>query len=96
MQRIERMKKFFLGSFLLRQKLNVVYQQHVHVAELVSEAGHLVVTQRVDHLVGELLAGEIADGRLRQQALDFVTDGLHQVGLAHADATIQEQWVVGF
>ena len=27
--------------------------------------------------------------------LDLVPDGLHQVGLAHADATVQEQRVVG-
>ena len=28
-------------------------------------------------------------------ALDLVADGLHQVGLAHADAAIQEERVVG-
>ena len=64
-------------------------------AELVAEAGHLVVAQRVDHLVGELLAGDVADGRLRHAPLDLVPDGLHQVGLAHADAAIQEERVIG-
>ena len=64
-QRVEGVEELFLGAFLLRQELDVVDQQHVHVAELVAEAGHLVVAQRVDHLVGELLAGDVADGRLR-------------------------------
>src|SRR4051812_1812126 len=95
MQRIEGMEKFFLGPFLLRQKLNVVYQQHVHVAELVAEAGHLVVTQRVDHLVGELLAGEIADGSFRLALLHLVSYGLHEVSLAHSHAAIKEKRVVG-
>ncbi len=95
-QRVEGVEELFLGAFLLGQELDVVHQQHVHVAELVAEADHLVVTQRVDHLVGELLAGDVADGRLGLAALDLVTDGLHQVGLAHADAAIQEERVVGF
>jgi len=76
--------------------MDVIDQQHIDIAELVAEADHLVVAQRVDHLVGELLAGDIADGRLREALLDLVPDGLHQVGLAHADAAIQEQRVVGF
>ena len=32
----------------------------------------------------------------RHLPLDLVADGLHQVGLAHADAAIEEQWVVRF
>ena len=89
-QRVESMEEFFLGAFLLCQKLNVIDQQDVDVAEFVAEAGHLVITQRVDHFIGELLAGDVADGRLRLYALDLVANGLHQVGLPHADAAIQE------
>ena len=77
------------------EELDVVDQQHVDVAELVAEAGHLVVAQRVDHLVGELFAGDVADGRLGLAALDLVADGVHQVGLAHADAAVEEERVVG-
>ena len=94
-QRVEGVEELFLGAFLLGQELDVVHQQHVHVAELVAEADHLVVAQRVDHLVGELLAGDVADGRLGLPALDLVADGLHQVGLAHADAAVEEERVVG-
>ena len=59
------MEKLLLCAFLLGQELNVIDQQHIHVAELVAKRGHLVVSERVDHLVGELLAGNVADGRLR-------------------------------
>ena len=94
-QRVEGMEELLLGALLLREELDVVDEQHVDVAKLVAEAGHLVVAQRVDHLVGELLAGDIADGGLRLAALDLVADGLHQMGLAHADAAVEEERVVG-
>ena len=77
------------------EELDVVDEQHVDVAELVAEAGHLVVAQRVDHVVRELLAGDVADGGLRRAALDLVADRLHQVSLAHADAAVEEERVVG-
>src|SRR5712691_11288195 len=64
-------------------------------SELVAKAGHLVVTQRVDHLVGELFTGDVTDGRLWLTPPDLVPNGLHQVGLAHSDAAIQEERVVG-
>ncbi len=95
MQGVEGVEELFLGALFLGKELNVVDQQHVHIAELVAEAGHLVVAQRVDHLVGELLAGYVADGGLGLLPLDFVADGLHQVGLPHSHATIKEERVVG-
>ena len=94
-QRIEGVEELFLRALFLRQELDVVHQQHVHLPEFIAEAGHLVVAQRVDHLVGELLARHIADRRLRRPPLDLVADRLHQVRLAHPDAAIQEQRVVG-
>ncbi len=93
-KRIEGMEEFFLRSFLAGKELNVVDQQHVHAAELVAEGGHLVVAQRVDHVIRKLLARYVTDGRLRLAPLHFVPNSLHQVGLAHADAAIQEQRVV--
>ena len=70
-------------------------EQQIDRAELVAEAGHAVVTQRVDHLVGELLARDIADRGLRFAALHLVADGVHEMGLAHAGAAVEEERVVG-
>ncbi len=89
------MEELLLRALLAGEKLNVVDQQDVDVAELVAEAGHLVVADRVDHLVGELLAADVADGSMRLSALHVVTDRMHQVGLAHSNAAIEEQRVVG-
>ena len=95
MQRIEGVEELLLGALFLRQELNVVHQQHVHIAELIAEADHLVIAQRVDHLVSKFLAGEIANGGLRLAALYLMSNGLHQVGLAHSNAAVEEQRVVG-
>ncbi len=57
---------------------------------------HLVVAQRVDHVIRKLLARHVADGRLRLAPLHLVPDGLHQMRLAHAHAAVEEQRVVGF
>ncbi len=54
----------------------------------------MLVTQRVDHVVGELLAGDVANGGLRQATLDLVSNGLHEMGLAHAYAAVEEERVV--
>src|SRR5207248_9001388 len=95
MQGVEGVEELLLGALLLGEELNIIDQKDVDGEELVAEAGHLVIAQRVDHLVGELLAGDVADGRLRLALLDLMPDGLHEVGLAHADAAIEEERVIG-
>src|SRR3954469_19663845 len=89
------MKELFLSAFLLCEELNIVDQQDVDIPELVAEAGHLVISQRIDHFVRELLAGDVADSCLRHCPLYLVPNGLHEMGLAHANTAVQEQRVVG-
>ncbi len=90
-QSVESVEELLLRPFLLRDELNVVDEQNVHGAEAIAEAGHAVVAQRGDHLVGELLCGNVADAGGWLASLYFVADGVHQVGLAHAHAAIQEE-----
>jgi hypothetical protein len=47
-QRVEGVEELLLHALLAGQELYVVDEQHVDRAELVAEAGHLVVAQRVD------------------------------------------------
>ena len=89
------MEELLLGALLAGEELNVVDEQDVDVAELVAERGHLVVADGVDHLVGELFAGDVADGGVGLAALYVVADGVHEMGLAHADAAVEEERVVG-
>ncbi len=94
-QRVEGVEELLLRALLLRDELDVVDEQHIHGAEAIAEAGHAVVAQRGDHLVGELFRGDVADARHGLAALHFVADGVHQVRLAHADAAIEEERIVG-
>src|SRR6185437_8516788 len=94
-QRVEGVEELLLGALLLGQELDIVNEQDIHVAKLVAEDGRLVVAQRIDHLVGELLARQVADGHLRLAALDLMPDGLHEMSLAHADSAIEEERVIG-
>ena len=94
-ERVEGVEELFLRALLLRDELNVVDEQHIHGAEAIAEAGHAIVADGVDHLVGELFGGDVADVRDRLAALHFVADGVHQVRLAHSHAAIEEERVVG-
>jgi hypothetical protein len=55
-QRVEGVEELLLHALLAGEELDVVDEQHVDGAELVAEAGHLVVAERVDQLVDELFA----------------------------------------
>ena len=76
------------------EELDVVDEQQIHGAEAVAEAGHLVVAHGADHLVGELLRGDVGDGRAGLAQLHLMTDGVHEVRLAHAHAAVEEERVV--
>ena len=90
------MEELLLGGLRLGQELDVVHHQHVHVAHAVAQlGGALLLYDGVDQLVGEALR------RGQQHVLrgirrdDVVADGVHLVGLAQADAAVDEQRIVG-
>src|SRR5689334_16005324 len=61
---------------------------------LLGEKLDVVDEQHVD--VSEFLAREIANRCVWLSALYFMTNCLHQVRLAHTDATVEEERVIGF
>ncbi len=94
-QRIEGVEELLLGALFSGKELNVIDQQHIYTAETIAETDHPVVLDGVDHLVGELLGGEIDDGAVGLTQLDLMADRLHEVGLAHTHAAIEEERIVG-
>ncbi len=92
---VEGVEELFLGFFLAGEELDVVDEEDVDGAVLVAEAGHLVEARGVGEVVDELLAGDVADGGVGLEAFYLVADGVHEVGLAHADAAVEEERVVG-
>ena len=92
---VEGVEELFLHALLAGEELHVVDEQDVDRAELVAEGGHFVVAEGVDELVDELFARDVADGGVGESAFRLVADGVHEVGLAHADAAVEEERIVG-
>jgi hypothetical protein len=93
-QRVESVKKLFLGALFSGNELNIVNQQHTHSVKALAEAEHLVETQRVDHFNRKLFRAHIAQPRRWIPLLDGMPNGTHQVRLAHAYSAVQKQRVV--
>ena len=90
------MEKFLLNSFLAREELDVVNQQHVGLAVFLAELGELVVLDPVNVFVGELFGREISDARAFFVARHVLADGMEQMRLAQADPAVKEKRIVGF
>ena len=58
-QRVEGVEELLLRPFLVLQELDVVDQQHVHVAVAAAEPVLLAVPDHVDEVVGELLRADV-------------------------------------
>jgi hypothetical protein len=54
-------EELLLGAFLVLQELDVVDQEHVHVAVPAPEPVLLAVPDHVDEVVGELLRADVPD-----------------------------------
>ena len=94
-QGVERVEELFLRLGLARQEVDVVDQQHVApVAVARAELVHPLVLQRLDELVHEPLGADVDDARAGLLLAHAVGEGMHQVGLAQAGASADEQRVV--
>ena len=82
-------------EILAGDELHVVDHQHVDRAEHLLEAVHVLEAQRRDEAVHELLGGEVEDARLGIVLAHLPGDRVHQVGLAEADAAVEEERVEG-
>ena len=94
-QRVEGMEELFLRVLLAGEELDVVDQQRMQRAVRGLEIVHAVVLQRPHHVADEALRVHVGDARFAVTLLDQVADGVHEVGLAEADAAVDEQRVIG-
>src|SRR5438874_13006580 len=93
-ERVERMEKFLLRPLVTTEKLNVVNQKKVGLAITFPEFYQIAVLYRVDELVDEQLTRDVEHPYVFPFSPDKVADGLHQMGLAQTDATVNKQRVV--
>src|SRR5438874_13765517 len=93
-QRVECVEKFLLRSLFTTQKLNVVNQKKVGLPITLPEFDQITVLYRVDELVDEQLTRDVKHLHVFPFRPDELADGLHQMGLAQTDATVNEQRIV--
>src|SRR5207245_6901501 len=90
---VEGVEELLLCPLFSCDELNVIDQQEVDRPVARAEGGRVVVANRIDELIGEVLGREIDDHRAGKQANSPVTNRVEQVRLAEADAAIDEQRV---
>ena len=93
-QRVEGVEELLLRLLLALQELDVVDQQHVDVAVALPELDALVLADRVDEVVRQLLGGDVAHARRLEVAADVVAERVQQVGLAQPGVAVDGQRVV--
>ena len=84
------MKKLFLRPFFAGEKLDVVDQQCVERSVRAFEVRNRVVLQALHHVTDKALGMNVADPRRRIPGQHRIAYGLHEVGLAEADTTVDE------
>jgi hypothetical protein len=92
---VEEMEELFLRALLVREELDVVDDEHIDGAIALAEGEDPFVPDGGDDLVDEVLARNIGERELWIPLEKIVTDGLEQMGLAEADAAVDEERVVG-
>ena len=94
------MKKFFLGTFFSYNKLNIIDEEYVIVAVLLTESRHsklisiLTDLQSVDQFIGKRLAGYIENFFGGVLFKDVMGNGMHQMRLSKSYASVYKKRVV--
>ena len=91
---VEGVEELFLGLDFRFQELDVVDQQHVHIAVGASELSGPVVGDGVDEVVGEFLGGDVAHPQVLVVAAHIVPDGVQEVGFPQSGGAVDHQRVV--
>ncbi len=93
-QFVEGVEELFLRALLVSQQLDVVDQQNVGCAIALVELLHAIRADAGDHLVHEALAGSVDDPHGAELVHQLAADGVHQMGLSHPHAAVEEQRVI--
>ena len=91
---VESVKEFLLRSLLASEKLDVVNQEKISLAITLPEFDEITVLDRIDELVDEQLTRDVEHLHVSSFRPCILSDGLHQMGFAQADAAVNEQRIV--
>ncbi len=89
-QLVEGVKELLLRPLLGPQDLDIVDEEHIGFPVPLVKLRHAIRTNAGDHLVHEALARSVDHPHGAEFVGQLAPDGVHQVGLAHADSAIEE------
>ena len=89
------MEELLLGALLVGEELDVIDEQGIDATVITLELFNGVILQRLHHVLHEPFGVHVDDFGVFLAILDGIANGVQQVGLAKASATIKEQRVVG-
>ncbi len=93
-QRVERVEELLLDPLLVLEELHVVDEEQVVRPVALLEALDALVAERVDEVVHEGLARDVADAHVSRVLAHVLRDRLQQVRLAEPRAPVDEERVV--
>ena len=93
-QSIERVKELLLGALFAGQELDVVDEEQIDVSVAFLEINRSLESDRVDQLVHERFGADVQSPEAREMPGDFMTDGMHQVGLPQTDPAVDVERVI--
>ena len=88
------MEELFHRRLFTRQKLDIVNQQNIDIAVNLLERRTLIVTNRVNEVIRELLRIHVAHPQIWVKILGVVADRVQQVGLTQPRTAVDEQRIV--
>ena len=94
-ERVESVEELFLRALFSGDELNVVNEKEIHGAVAIAETDHAIEAQGIDHVVGEFFSADVGEAKRGIALLHHVANGLHQVSLAQANSSVEEERVVG-
>ena len=94
-QGVEGVEELLLGGVLAADEVHVVDEEEVGLAIASPEVVHRTLADGRDDVVGELLGGDIGDAGRGGAPDDVLGDRLHEMRLAEAGGTVEEERVIG-
>src|SRR5262252_9301449 len=88
------MEKLFLSALFISKELNVIDQQHIGGAVALAQLWHALQANAGYHFIGEALTGSVDDPHTGAIGHERPPNGMHQMGLAHSHAAVEEERIV--
>ena len=94
-ERVEGVEELLLGLLMSREKVDVIDDHDIRGAKSIAEISHPPSTNGFVKEIHERVARDVAQAQRGLIAQHSLADRVQEMGLAQADAAMNEEWVVG-